>query len=476
MASEKGFSPMEVPLCDCGDADCPGTITLKHPFEAVFEPCSNTPGEMELYLRVRTTSWDFDGERTDLHDVLSLLWALNLRAKSVASVRLISALNPAAGADNEIHTRFLALGQPGQLAHGLPLRERAKIAAEASFEMDDLMTALFGTAPRFDQCGDPGYDGGPENEWITRARKVLNLEAGQGETRARSYPNWVYFGSHALGFSVVDLGLAATDHLRSKLASLSALEVEGVHATLYQSGRLLNAARKATINLLEALIAEVDGEKYELLIVPIDSHVIAVGKRCVAAIRDGAGRDIYTVELERLHKRREKEARFLHHESQFEWSEHLDDARFEALVEDLLLVEQGVVRVRQVGDTRERDDGRDLLVDWWTPPDSGNELWQSPQAPVTTLRHVAVQVKIRRTGVGRNHLRGLRDTLEYYQCGGLLVVAFPRVTSQLTAHLEDMRRRGQYWVEWWGRTQLEQRLRQQPHIAGRYADLVKAIR
>jgi len=35
---------------------------------------------------------------------------------------------------------------------------------------------------------------------------------------------------------------------------------------------------------------------------------------------------------------------------------------------DLLLAERGVQRVRQVGGTRDRDDGRDFMLEWVLPP------------------------------------------------------------------------------------------------------------
>ena len=446
---------------------------MQRPFEFAAEPRPGGPNEAELYLKVRTTSWDFDGERTDLHDVLSLLWAATLRSKEVASVRLVSALNPAHPSGGEIHSRYLLLAQPGRFEPGSPLNARAQAASLESSAMRDLMAELFGTAPHSADHGDPGYNGSPAREWIVRVRELLGLGIDDGEGRTRSYPQWTYFGSHQRGVSVVELGERATCSLRKALAGFSPQKVDGVQATLYRTQHFFNAARLDSVNLLLALIKEVDGAESEAMIVPIDSHVVAVGRHCVAAVRDRADRELYDAELEQLETRHAHEAAFLCHDVMFEWAQQLDDARFEAFVGDLLLVEPGVARVRQVGDTRERDDGRDFLVDWLTTPDRSNELWQEPKSPISVFRHVVVQAKIRRGGVGRAHLTGLRDTLEHYRCDGLLVVAYPRVTSQLTTHLEELRRRGQYWVEWWGKTQLEERLRRHPQIAKRYPDVVK---
>src|SRR4051794_22143973 len=52
------------------------------------------PEQGAAYLTLRTTSWEFAGERTDLHDVLSLFIAASVAGHGVSS-RLVDELNPA---------------------------------------------------------------------------------------------------------------------------------------------------------------------------------------------------------------------------------------------------------------------------------------------------------------------------------------------------------------------------------------------
>jgi len=40
-------------------------------------------------------------------------------------------------------------------------------------------------------------------------------------------------------------------------------------------------------------------------------------------------------------------------------------------------------------------------------------------------------------------------------------------------HLADMCRRGRWWVDWWGKTEIEARLRRQPEVVSRYPDIVR---
>jgi hypothetical protein len=154
--------------------------------------------------------------------------------------------------------------------------------------------------------------------------------------------------------------------------------------------------------------------------------------------------------------------------------DHLDDARFEALVGELLTRERGMHWVRQVGATREADDGRDFLAEWSVPPVGLHVGGLSDgQTPLYERRYVVIQVKLRSRGVSRGDLPGLRDTVEHYQGSGLLVVAFPQVTTTLLDHLNELRRRGSFRVDWWGRAEIDQRLRRHPEITVRYPDLVR---
>jgi hypothetical protein len=223
------------------------------------------------------------------------------------------------------------------------------------------------------------------------------------------------------------------------------------------------------------LIKQIDGSSRPPLLIPVDSHLIGVGERSLAAVRTWCGRDHFDAAYDELNARRAEEAGLLYEDHICQWAQLIDDNRFELFVRDLLAVERGVHRVRQIGASREPDDGRDLLVEWSTPPDRSGNAWRDKTGLNLSLaREILVQVKLRRTaGVGRADLPGLRDTLEHYRCDGLLIVAYPRVTVSLIDHLNELRRKGDWWIDWWGRSELEARVRRHPEVAARYQDVVE---
>jgi len=459
-------------MCECADPDCPGRVPVYFPFGFSVDMVSDDTKDAELFLTIRTSSWDFDGERTDIHDVLSLLWATNLRVRELASTRLLTVLNPVTDCESEIYARHLLLAQPGSLAAGKPLKPRAEVVSGESANMHALLETVFGPNPRQDSL-DPAYSSSPSRNWIAPVRRRLRLEENEDfEIRKRSYPDWTYFGSNRLGITVVEIGTEAAARLKAALSAFEPRTWDGVDAILYCTDQFHNAASKKTLARLSWFAKRVDGHMSQLVIIPTDSHVIAVGSASLVAVRDLAGRTQFDAERDKLRLRRELEADLLFEDHVVRWADVLDDSRFERFVGELLVRERGVLRVRQVGATREPDDGRDFLVDWKTLPDRGGETVRQPEESLSELRQVVVQVKLRSNGVGRADLPGLRDTVEHYNCNGLLVVAFPRVTVPLMNHLAELRRRGQWWVDWWGQAELEERVRQHPDLVERYRDIV----
>jgi hypothetical protein len=83
-----------------------------------------------------------------------------------------------------------------------------------------------------------------------------------------------------------------------------------------------------------------------------------------------------------------------------------------------------------------------------------------------------VQCKALMKNVGLSDVRDIRDSLDHYDSDGFLLVASRQITSSLFDRLDQMRRRGDYDVEWWTRAEIEDRLRRNLEMAARFTDLV----
>lgn len=463
----------ESPICACGDPQCPGRVTYTWPFKINAEAINGTLEGLMGFFSVRTSSSDWSGERTDLHDLLSLLLALLLRVRDIASSHLVAELNSFSGIQSEIYARLIALRQEGSLASlaGRAYFEELSGISRAAHEM---VLDVFGVAaagPADWRDGDADYRAPPP--WVGAIRRRLRLPTVDGwEFNHRKAFDAKVFTSVSRGVSVAEIGEERMTRLRRWVKDFRPAYVEGPVRTSFRSKLLVNAIRNDRLKDARALLAHVEPSS-ETTVVPLDSHFLLLGRTALVALASPCGAEAYENERIATELRREAEADVFLQDVDVIWAEKLNDGRFEELVGELLARERGVQRVRQVGATREADDGRDLVVEWaLSPRGLFAEGVSKGGAPFLERREIVVQVKIRSKGVGRSHLPGLRDTIEHHRCSGLLVVAFPNITSTLTDHLTDLRRDQQYWVDWWGRVEIERRLRRHPEIAARFSDLV----
>jgi hypothetical protein len=75
--------------------------------------------------------------------------------------------------------------------------------------------------------------------------------------------------------------------------------------------------------------------------------------------------------------------------------------------------------------------------------------------------------------VGKSEVIDIRDTIEHYEAQGYFLAVSSYLTSPLTEHLENLRNRGKYWVDWWTRSEIEEKLRIHPDIAARFPNVVR---
>ena len=242
-----------------------------------------------------------------------------------------------------------------------------------------------------------------------------------------------------------------------------------------QDDQLTNSVDLSLVAKVQHLLGCIDQEKTKTpFLVPMASHLVGIGRRSLVSIGVECGRAIFNDERMRIEKKRKREADFFMTDVACFWNDDLSDERFEELIGELIKAERGVVRVRQIGNTREADDGRDYIAEWITPHLS-SILDTDITISEEMLSHavdIIVQVKIRKKGVNRNDATGLRDTIEHHDCSGMLFVAFPHVTTTLNDHLQKMRKQRKWWIDWWNKADIEDRLRRNIDIAKRYEDLV----
>nr|WP_312295656.1 restriction endonuclease [Brevundimonas diminuta] len=426
--------------------------------------------------------WDGGGGRTDLHDVLGLMWAASLRATGAASSEVL--IDVGFGGSPEIYSRFLVFNQPNG-GGAMPLAEgrvaQRRLLAHTAWAAHGLLDAL-----RFGGNREPSWKDASPPSWVPKLDGLVSgVDTGIWITR--SNPDWEYFVDPSNAVSVVRLkptARAILNHL-FYFYRPQVTKVDGWFAIV--SGRLRNCVSEGAIDTAVRIIERVEGrsaarwlgpastaQDNAILLLPLESHCLFIGKRTVVALASPSGLMEFDAARQLWRKKTAEGAEIFNVAVEWQWSSKIDPARFEQLLEALLTEEPGLQWVRPAGSTYDRDQGRDLVANWLTPPGLGPALSEDVGERSESqfrIRRVLVQAKVRSKTVGKADVRDVRDTLERHDAEGFLLVVHPGWSNDLFNYLEALTRKN-IWVQIWGRAQIEERLRRFPHIASRFVDIV----
>ena len=295
-------------LCACGDPECPGSVTYPHPFKVNANYVGPDASDLIGHFSVRTTSWEWDGERTDLHDMLGLLWAMNMRARDVASVHLLDE-HFEYNSDSEIYARVLFPSQEGSLtAH--KGRAYLKALSTEAYSAQDLVMDVFGvhaSGPEAHEDAGASYQNPPD--WVMAIRRKLRLPERNGwEFNHRDAFDWHVFTSLKRGISVAKFGLGHTDRLRQVFSGFRPRVADVGGAVVYRTDHLVNAVPQVGLQRAKALLQVVEETRSDPMVIPMDSHFVLLGRTALVAAAVESGARVFEEARVTAEERREKEA------------------------------------------------------------------------------------------------------------------------------------------------------------------------
>lgn len=419
-------------------------------------------------VRLNSSDWDGGGGRTDLHDIFGLMWAAALRATGASSPEVW--LDVGMVGKPEIYSRFMFFTQPytSALSEEESKRVALRMAAHTAWIAHVLWDAFhFGPA----NVVEPRWWDEPRPEWIAG---VADLVPGASDWIwvARENPNWEYLVAGDNSVSIVRLDPDARDALNELTHFYRPNPVTYAGNNIYSEHGLVNCVPEATVERGMEILRRVDGpiEPEKIIVIPVDSHCVLIGQRTIVALAGKFDASRYNRLRAEWENQNAKQSAIFLVGVRWVWSTPLNPARFEALVEAILSEEQGLAWVRAAGPSFERDQGRDLVTFWLTPPGlPGGEVHYET---AVRRRKIIVQVKSRKKSVGKSDVQDVRDTIERHGADGILLVAHPGWSNDLFNYCEGLAKKGN-WVDLWGPSHLEERLRARPYIAERFADLVR---
>jgi hypothetical protein len=432
---------------------------------------NKSENDITLNGTVRTTG--LIGDKTDVHDILSSLWALYLRLDAGISVRLISTILDDILPD-EIYARHLIFTQPALLSLRETDLETIRIILQATLSagmnIQRFMVTVVTNPATWGEYQEDASN--QQQQLLTSSLKSAGVSIDVYSHYSRRNPDWQYFRltKQNLSISMFDQPVYFD---RSAVAKNLKLLTGINDVIIFSDGKAtrnsvpkkrITLARKISTSLLNLRSANP-------LIVPIDSDLLVLAENHFIRIPTLADYNSYLRERERLILRRQNEANVINASMQFEWSSQIDDDEFEAFVYELLMLEPGVARVRKVSSGREQDRGRDMMVDWYLATNL-SQISGGGEKTLYKLHHLIVQCKAFNRSVNKSYVTDIRDTIDRHKADGYFLVVSSTITTGLYDYLDELRSRRSFYIEWWTRVELEDRLRRNPDVALRFSRIV----
>jgi hypothetical protein len=433
--------------------------------------------ELKFSLFIKTSSWVFDGERTDLHDVISVVFSVYLKVTlGDISFVLLDLPHPVCPSfdENEIYARYIIPYQGNPSYNDI---SRVNLESTKSFILCTTMWKHFfwlavGCPCRdcVEESGVPfTYDMNVPEEWVEKIWRATGKPSIYN-CCSRNHPNWTYYRDFEKTLSVVYSPVLAYSYkclIEHNLHNFRVLQ--GVEADLHFNDNLRNTISFKNKEFIRNLLRELgDGDCDEPKLFPLDNILFGVGEQHIV-IFDVIGDDVsFYNEKKEIRKRFENEAKYLFPVSKFKWAEKVNPDRFESLIKLLLERELEVKWVRKVSPTNQPDEGRDLIMEKYVPITTDES--QSP----FVIRKIIVQCKAFNRSVGKGDVKDIRDTIECHNYDGYFLAVSNQITTPLTKNLERLKEKG-FDINWWNRDDIEARLCTHQDLIKLFSELIEPI-
>lgn len=433
---------------------------------------------VHIYLYARTTSWDGDGDRTDMNDIFSTYPALYMRVDIGVSCTLLNIEHPLGqgvnGAINsiELYARYLTFTQPYNNGLFSISEESLNVIRKIFKSITDYEENLYYFIDH-DESFQPHYTtyGLNLHMWATTIIKCLGEKISSKELcyNARKNPNWYYFKSERYKISII-FSPKTANVFRFFIKDKNNFNVlQDAVCTFLKTDKTLNAFLKNELIIVREIVEELESETSEIIYVPIENKLICISLNHIFFLTCDCGIQKYNLAKNIVISRRKQEQDFLFNKDTYIWAESINGGRFESFSRELLERVPGIIRVYNTSVTNEPDANADLICIWDTTDLAG--MPQIKDRSPVQRRKIVVQCKAWKKNIGKNDIPSIRDTLDRFDAQGMLIIASKKITKSLVEHIDVLKRKG-IWADFWDRDYIEKLLDDNPDVALKYKDIV----
>jgi hypothetical protein len=437
----------------------------------------SSESQVFIYLFLRFTSWDAPGERTDLNEFYTLLFCSFFRILGDASYTIWDIEHPACSVpETEVYARYILLTQPSASVYRisepgyLQIKDLIAKIQFFNFIMPELLdwTVEYVDGKPF---AEPAFSCNETTPWAANIARIIKEPLGDAvQYSSRVNPTWKHYRSIATSITVFEAPNPARK-LKELIAREKRWEIlNGPTGKLYISSAVKNFLPNKEYDKIQYILSNLQSSN-DIAFIPLENMLVGVSDKYFACIISECGIKAFEIERERIRKRHVDEGRILFPARTFLWNDKIDDDRFELFVLDLLKREREVVWARKVSTSRERDGGRDIISEWKLP---ALDQIAVEEKPPTEVIKILVQAKASTRPLSKSRVTDIRDTVEHFEAHGYLLVTSNYLTTTFTNHLERERDRKKIHIDWWTRSEIEDRLRYDSNadLVQEYSDII----
>lgn len=426
-----------------------------------------------VYLYYRTESCFFNGDRTDLHEIIPVFTTLYSRIHNLISFRLVGEKNEFSGINSELYGMYLLPSQP--ISEKIRLDNSSDF--DIFFEFFFLIYALHNSMyeildldrelEEIFSFEDVSLDNWKENilTIIPDKNIIYNL---------RKNPNWFYFRSYKHRISVVKCE-SLVRNIRNQSKKIKQKVISGVDGDLYISENIKNTISYDNIKLATNVLHSVEDCENNLIIVQENFSVIIGYYNLVIFSNDGDVEN-YNKEKSKIMERHADESLYLFNDKKIIWN--IENKKHSAIFEDLILEllsrEPEILSVKKVAPTFQGDNGRDLICIYnmnhsLDHIDKGRDIIKEGSLIIQCKTNLKTSKK---QSIGKADV-DIANTIYDYKPDGYLLVVNTQTTRGLTEYLEKIKYRQElHKIDWWNSFDIEEKLRINPDIMNRFKEIV----
>jgi len=422
--------------------------------------------KFSFYFLVRTHDIVYQGDRSDIHIVISLMLASFLKIRGKISCSIFDIAHPVI--ENEIWGRYI-----------YPVQYK-DFSNNNLDSIENLLGLLFEWRCSFwDLIGCPCEECMKE-ENLTNERdydiepNLLNYTTtiARFNIGSRIRPSYSIVYDIDNDITIIKSKLLI-EYLKRIIATFDykPQTLSGINGDILIDSITYNFANHKALKEIADIYMSIDAhKKREILnLVAIENFLICLDEDYIIAKSISSGIDAFKLEKELIRERHNIEASILFPVPIFEWIENPCPTQFELLIKSLLERDIKVKRVRIAAPTNQGDKGRDLIIDWEVV--DRNQPFNETMPPSQVLKIVG-QCKASNNSIGKSKVQDIRDTIEHHDASGFFLAVSTQITYPLTESLEKLNQK-QLWTDWWNRDDIEFRLNQNQDLIPKFDKVLK---